>query len=224
MRSRRRISGRKKTVTKEDGDPTKRRSLKRARNVFRQSARHTLLAFIAISVVTFFCNRLQSKEEWLRKGLRSPVEAPSFSKVYLKGVKSRFVTPPVLQGQPLNASHKEGKEKKRFEASGNSTDTFAEESSPDVDQYYAFDDDYIRSSYVAYDDDSIQDEKRCRRVSWHRLHFPTCNSMHELGTRNITDKVVRYAVFAINLNDRCYSAELAAFLDEAMAVSTILSK
>lgn len=54
----------------------------------------------------------------------------------------------------------------------------------DVDQYYAFDDDFYRSSYYAYDDDLIQDERQCRRVGWHRMLNPNCNSMHELGWRS----------------------------------------
>lgn len=49
-----------------------------------------------------------------------------------------------------------------------------------VEQYYAFDDDYERNTYRAYDDPSIADEKRCRRVSWHRNLFINCNNFHEL--------------------------------------------
>jgi serine/threonine protein kinase len=49
-----------------------------------------------------------------------------------------------------------------------------------VDNYYAFDDDYLRSPYASFDDDTIRDNKRCRRVSWHRFHFPNCNTFHEM--------------------------------------------
>mmetsp|Transcript_31945 Transcript_31945/g.70203 ORF Transcript_31945/g.70203 Transcript_31945/m.70203 type:complete len:592 (+) Transcript_31945:254-2029(+) len=38
--------------------------------------------------------------------------------------------------------------------------------SDSMDSYYAFDDDHIR-------------HEQCRRVSWHRLHHPNCNVIHE---------------------------------------------
>eukprot|EP00543_Licmophora_paradoxa_P000828 CAMPEP_0202458468 /NCGR_PEP_ID=MMETSP1360-20130828/25669_1 /ASSEMBLY_ACC=CAM_ASM_000848 /TAXON_ID=515479 /ORGANISM="Licmophora paradoxa, Strain CCMP2313" /LENGTH=503 /DNA_ID=CAMNT_0049079031 /DNA_START=636 /DNA_END=2147 /DNA_ORIENTATION=- len=59
----------------------------------------------------------------------------------------------------------------------------------DIDQYYAFDDDFTRSSYNAYDDPTLRYTNRCRRASWHRLHFPTCNTFHEIGP---TTNVPRY--------------------------------
>jgi hypothetical protein len=49
------------------------------------------------------------------------------------------------------------------------------------DYYYAFDDDALRNPLIAYDDENIQDEKQCRRVSWHRDTLLNCNSFHELG-------------------------------------------
>jgi hypothetical protein len=51
----------------------------------------------------------------------------------------------------------------------------------DNDYYYAFDDDVKRNPYIAWDDPNIQDEKHCRRVSWHRLVLLNCNSFHELS-------------------------------------------
>lgn len=58
-----------------------------------------------------------------------------------------------------------------------------EDETDDVDQYYAFDDDYIRNTYQAYDDDEFKgykEKRSCRRVSWHRLNHPTCNMFHEV--------------------------------------------
>ena len=55
----------------------------------------------------------------------------------------------------------------------------------DAEYYYAFDDDVERNPYIGWSDDKIQDEKHCRRTSWHRDLFLNCNSFHEfdlLGT------------------------------------------
>jgi hypothetical protein len=49
------------------------------------------------------------------------------------------------------------------------------------DYYYAFDDDTKRNPYIGWDDENLQNEKQCRRVSWHRLLLLNCNSFHELG-------------------------------------------
>ena len=46
----------------------------------------------------------------------------------------------------------------------------------DVDLYYAFDDDFIRDKFEKEEDDGY-----CRRVSVHRLSFPTCNNYHEIS-------------------------------------------
>ena len=64
-----------------------------------------------------------------------------------------------------------------------------------VDQYHAYDDDYLRSPYVAYDDDKIKDIKRCRRVSWHRYQFPNCNAFHEMDLK---------VDIPVHLNDGAY--------------------
>lgn len=49
----------------------------------------------------------------------------------------------------------------------------------DLTSYYAFDDDYIKRAYGVAADDNAQDNS-CRRVMIHRLHFPNCNTFHEL--------------------------------------------
>jgi hypothetical protein len=49
------------------------------------------------------------------------------------------------------------------------------------DYYYAFDDDEKRNPYIGWEDKDLQNEKKCRRVSWHRLVLINCNSFHELG-------------------------------------------
>lgn len=41
------------------------------------------------------------------------------------------------------------------------------------DNYYAFDDDFVRNSVLK------DEENHCRRVSWHRLYNPNCNIIHE---------------------------------------------
>ena len=69
----------------------------------------------------------------------------------------------------------------------------------DVDMYYAFDDDYQRGHDTAYNDQNvIDDDKKCRRVSEHRLNFQTCNCAHEL---NIVESNVKYI--------RCVTTQLA---------------
>jgi hypothetical protein len=61
-------------------------------------------------------------------------------------------------------------------------DSIAAAADDEHDYYYAFDDDAKRNPYIGWDDDkSLQDEKQCRRVNWHRLLLLNCNSFHELG-------------------------------------------
>lgn len=50
----------------------------------------------------------------------------------------------------------------------------------DVDTYYAYDDDYVRDVYKTYDGDEMKGAGPCRRLNWHRYHFPNCNSFHEM--------------------------------------------
>lgn len=50
------------------------------------------------------------------------------------------------------------------------------ENSKYVDSYYAFDDDAIRSHHFHNDN--------CKRTSWHKFYFPTCNNFHEMDMRH----------------------------------------
>ena len=50
----------------------------------------------------------------------------------------------------------------------------------DVESYYAYDDDVVRNVFATYDDDHMKTSGRCRRLHWHRYHFPNCNSFHEM--------------------------------------------
>lgn len=59
------------------------------------------------------------------------------------------------------------------------------------DYYYAFDDDVKRNPYIGWEDKDLQNEKKCRRVSWHRLVLLNCNSFHELGLAS--DAVVGFS-------------------------------
>lgn len=59
----------------------------------------------------------------------------------------------------------------------------------DVETYYAYDDDYVRDVYKSYDDDDVRGDGTCRRVHWHRFHFPNCNSFHEM------DMAVKFPVY-----------------------------
>jgi len=57
---------------------------------------------------------------------------------------------------------------------------YSQQRDDDIDMYYAFDDDYLRSTYTAVDNkDEYDSEKLCRRTSVHRKNFQTCNSFHE---------------------------------------------
>jgi hypothetical protein len=56
----------------------------------------------------------------------------------------------------------------------------------DREYYYAFDDDTKRNPYIGWDDQNLQNEKQCRRASWHRLVLLNCNSFHELGIASNT--------------------------------------
>jgi len=52
----------------------------------------------------------------------------------------------------------------------------------DQDNYYAYDDDYVRNPFseANREDEAVEiDEICCRRISEHRLYFPNCNSFHE---------------------------------------------
>ena len=53
----------------------------------------------------------------------------------------------------------------------------------DQDNYYAFDDDFLRDPFTqSYAEDDELEEVHghsCRRISEHRLYFPNCNSFHE---------------------------------------------
>lgn len=59
-----------------------------------------------------------------------------------------------------------------------------EESKSEKDEWfehiYAFDDDYLRSTYQGWGDRKIKKERLCRRVSWYRRNPTDCNSVHEL--------------------------------------------
>lgn len=62
--------------------------------------------------------------------------------------------------------------------------TGEEQEDNDFDYYYAFDDDEARNPMIAYDDDTIQDEKHCRRTSWHRDLHVNCNKLHEFDVQD----------------------------------------
>lgn len=69
---------------------------------------------------------------------------------------------------------------------GVSADSRYPESERDFFDYiYNFDDDYLRNPLWTWDDDKVQDEKTCRRNSWHRERPMDCNSMHELDLRGL---------------------------------------
>jgi hypothetical protein len=50
-----------------------------------------------------------------------------------------------------------------------------------VGSYYAFDDDYLRNPYQRWVNDTIQDTRRCRRVSWHRFVTAMIPSWHGMA-------------------------------------------
>jgi len=52
--------------------------------------------------------------------------------------------------------------------------TNAESPSFGWEEYYAFDDDYIRN--IPFE----ETKKTCRRLSWHKNYFPNCNAFHEI--------------------------------------------
>jgi len=56
------------------------------------------------------------------------------------------------------------------------------EKSKYVDSYYAFDDDDVRSHHFHNDN--------CKRTSWHKFYFPTCNNFHEMDMRHDDSKKV----------------------------------
>jgi hypothetical protein len=57
----------------------------------------------------------------------------------------------------------------------------------DDEHDYYFDDDTIRLVGMT----KSQNEKKCRRVSWHRLLLLNCNSFHELGLASNTLRICR---------------------------------
>ncbi|CAB9500486.1 Probable serine/threonine-protein kinase [Seminavis robusta] len=66
-----------------------------------------------------------------------------------------------------------------------------EERDDDYENYYwGFDDDIERNPYTLYSNYNPSMEGRCRRVSWHRYNFPTCNSLHELDLITNTPRFV----------------------------------
>lgn len=52
----------------------------------------------------------------------------------------------------------------------------------DYNHYYAFDDDFLRGRRVGYDGVNPEENapSSCRRVSEHRISFPTCNELHQM--------------------------------------------
>ena len=58
------------------------------------------------------------------------------------------------------------------------------------DQYYAFDDDHVRGMPFQ-DQENKEVDRQCRRASWHRFQFPTCNSFHEMDIVGNTPKYLR---------------------------------
>ena len=55
-----------------------------------------------------------------------------------------------------------------------------DEKSKYVDSYYAFDDDIVRSRHFHNED--------CKRTSWHKYYFPTCNNFHEIDLLHDSSK------------------------------------
>ena len=54
-----------------------------------------------------------------------------------------------------------------------------ESGSNSFDEYYAFDDDYVRN--IPFE----KTKKTCRRVAWHKNYFPNCNQFHEIEIVNV---------------------------------------
>ena len=53
-----------------------------------------------------------------------------------------------------------------------SGEVYPKNENDDFDPYYAFDDDIVRAT-------PFGSGNHCRRTSWHKSYFPTCNSAHE---------------------------------------------
>jgi hypothetical protein len=51
----------------------------------------------------------------------------------------------------------------------------------DIQSYYAFDDDFVRDVAKSYNQHEYGGKGVCRRVPWHRLHYPNCNLFHEMN-------------------------------------------
>lgn len=67
-----------------------------------------------------------------------------------------------------------------------------QERDDDYEIYWNFDDDKERNPYLLYTAYDKSMEGRCRRTSWHRGHYPICNSMHELDLLTNTPRFVGY--------------------------------
>lgn len=66
----------------------------------------------------------------------------------------------------------------------------------DIDAYYSFDDDELRSPYKRYDDEAMKNgDNRCRRVAWHRYQFPNCNTFHELNSAVNVPRYISYGAY-----------------------------
>jgi len=60
----------------------------------------------------------------------------------------------------------------------------------DYDEYWNFDDDILRNPYRDYNEFNPSMDGRCRRVSWHRYNFQTCNNLHEMDLVTNTPRFV----------------------------------
>jgi hypothetical protein len=67
------------------------------------------------------------------------------------------------------------------------------------DGYYAFDDDYIRSTYGTIAHTPLHD-KRCRRTTDHRLNHQTCNTFHETPFLECQVKPLGYVIHFTTTN------------------------
>jgi len=65
-----------------------------------------------------------------------------------------------------------------------------QERDDDYEPYWNYDDDIERNPYKLYDYWEDWMEGRCRRVSWHRGNYQTCNNFHELDLVTHTPRFV----------------------------------
>jgi hypothetical protein len=83
-----------------------------------------------------------------------------------------------------------------WEFRGKVYDSRSNNKDDDIDMYYyAFDDDYLRDNYQTFDDDDIKNSGSCRRVSWHRLQFPNCNTFHEMDSSHFIPRYLSYGYY-----------------------------